>query len=140
MVCLLLASPNFAQSDTDSVNTRSVYHRLKVGQGDPDNLSLCPILDLANHHFDDVRATTSQVIPIFRSPAGISLKEGDEVFLKYGDHSNRFLFQHYGFVCGETMERSVEVDDVFDQVILSSMDPKSREVIESLLREHNYWR
>lgn len=102
---------------------------------------MCPILDLANHHFDDERATIRQVIPVFRSPPNIWLKEGDEVFLKYGDHSNRFLLQHYGFVCDrESMEKSVEVDDVFDLVILSSKNPKSRGLMEKLLNESNYWR
>jgi hypothetical protein len=68
------------------------------------------------------------------------LKQGDEIFLKYGTHSNLFLFLHYGFVCeSKAMEGSVDVDDVFDQVILSTKDRKSCKVIKKLLQEFNYW-
>jgi len=117
-----------------------VHHNLTQDQRNPDNQSLCPIVDLANHHFDDERATTDNPIPSFPSPSGSQLKKGDEVFLKYGAHSNRFLFQHYGFVCEGRMEQSMNVDYAFEQVILCSRSTKSRERIESLLQEVDYWR
>ena len=128
------------QLTSEAVNTRSVYHDLIQNQRNPDNLSLCPILDLANHHFDDGRATTRHPIPTFHSPSECHLKQGDEVFLKYGTHSNPFLFQHYGFVCDGEMEKSISVDDAFDRVILSVRSAKSRERIEALLQEADYWR
>lgn len=128
------------QLTSEAVNTRSVHHDLTQNQRDPDNLSLCPILDLANHHYDDSRATTRHPIPTFRSPSECHFKEGDEVFLKYGTHSNRFLFQHYGFVCEGEMEKCISVDDAFDRLILSVRSAKSRERIEALLREADYWR
>ena len=123
------------------VNTRSVYHGLKDDQGDPDNLSLCPILDLANHHFDEARAIVSRPIPSLVSTAKGAMQEGDEVYLKYGSHDNRFLFLHYGFVCREPgMEQSVLVDDVFEQVILSGRSKRWLEEIEAVLEECGYWR
>ena len=124
----------------DTVNTRSVHHILMHDQRDPSNLSLCPILDLANHHFDSDRAMTSQPIPVFRSPPGCELKSGDEVFLKYGAHSNEFLFQHYGFVCEGETERWMGVDEAFDHVVMAGRSAEGRRRIEDLLQEANYWR
>lgn len=123
------------------VNTRSVHHILTQNPQDTCNVSLCPILDFANHHPDDCRATSTDPLPVFRSPPGISLKKGDQVYLKYGDHSNRFLFRHYGFVCTDPeMERSVDVDDIFESSLLSQRSLKIWDVIRDLLQDRGYWR
>ena len=89
---------SFMWSDTTAVNTRSVYHWLKKEKSDPDNLSLCPILDLANHHFSDERATTALPLPIFRSPENIPLSKGDELFGTY-EGNERILCQSASMGC-----------------------------------------
>jgi hypothetical protein len=94
---------------------------------------------MANHHCDSERATISHPIPGFKSPAQCYLKSGDEVFLKYGSHSNRFLFQHYGFVCEGRIEQCLEMDEAFDHV-MTARSAESRTQIAALLGTVDYWR
>lgn len=95
------------------VNTRCVYHRLTVTRSDPDNVTMVPIVDLANHtpapaHLQPMpsdadiwdtapRGKHGEAFGL-RVPLGLSVKAGDELFLQYGKHANRTLFVEYGFV------------------------------------------
>jgi hypothetical protein len=102
-------------------------------------MSLCPVLDMANHHSSRLRSTSSDPIPHFRSPPESSLKKGDEIFLHYGDHSNAFLFVHYGFVSFDAeAEASLNIDDI----VLSIMGSRSKEYgdrMQYLLENWGYW-
>jgi ribosomal lysine N-methyltransferase 2 len=80
-----------------TVNTRCVYHRVSPSPSHPDNLTLCPLLDLANHTSSPAHASRTP-IPTFYSPSTSQLNKGDEVYLRYGPHSNITLFAEYGFV------------------------------------------
>ncbi|KAF9464681.1 hypothetical protein BDZ94DRAFT_1215871 [Collybia nuda] len=103
-----------------NVNTRCVYHQLMPSQSHSDNLTLCPILDFANHTTGKIRMTTlSQAHEGFRNiiggnftlltPSSIVTQEHDELYLMYGAHSNRKLFVDYGFV-NRTLDGGGEVD------------------------------
>lgn len=102
-----------------SVNTRCIYYRLDPSPSSPLNMTLCPILDFANHapqdtHILPVLPPVSQPsVPIAgpgkrsRSLGGdytfVSNCEGFipqdiELYLRYGAHPNRRLFVEYGFV------------------------------------------
>ncbi|KAF8514077.1 hypothetical protein JB92DRAFT_2920908 [Gautieria morchelliformis] len=81
-----------------NVNTRCVYHRVSPSPSHPDNLTLCPLLDLANHTSSSAHASPRTPIPTFYSPSTSQLNKGDEVYLRYGPHSNVTLFTEYGFV------------------------------------------
>ncbi|KAI0362021.1 SET domain-containing protein [Trametes cingulata] len=148
-----------------NVNTRCIYYRIRQNKADPDNFTLCPILDFANHgsgrtHIFPVisadiwgltedsgqgnrrrRRTDSYT---FLGPSGYSLSAGDELLLKYGAHSNRFLFTEYGFVnplkdVTSSSEYSGEVDvqDLVEDLIrqAGSVGP----IIKSTLEEAGYW-
>ncbi|KAJ3503825.1 hypothetical protein NMY22_g18116 [Coprinellus aureogranulatus] len=94
-----------------NVNTRCIYYRIKGAKSDPDNLTLCPILDFANHStvLPSVtpRVTNADIwdMPLKRrgesftlmSPAASATKAGNELYLRYGFHSNQLLFVEYGF-------------------------------------------
>jgi hypothetical protein len=97
----------------NAVNTRCIYHRLKSSPSDPDNITLCPILDFANHTTNGrcmspssnqsvVRAGPGQEWLqegiTFLSPHDSTVSEGQELYLTYGWHCNRILFVEYGFV------------------------------------------
>ena len=95
---------------TSPVNTRCIYYKLGSSRSDPDNLTMCPILDFANHtnsskHMSLVH-TEAHHAPVpgkrNRSLSFISLRdgleEGEEIFLYYGAHSNTTLFIEYAFV------------------------------------------
>ncbi|KIK38672.1 hypothetical protein CY34DRAFT_376358 [Suillus luteus UH-Slu-Lm8-n1] len=139
-----------------NVNTRCIYYRLKASREDSDNLTLCPILDFANHtpngpHMTPVPSEadiwdTAPVKPIgkgfrFLSPTDVSVQEGNEIFLAYGAHPNRTLFVEYGFVNKsldevEITEGEVDVQDVMESLIL---DHKSGVFVKSILEDEGYW-
>lgn len=136
-------------STSPPVNTRCIYYRLKASKEDPDNFTLCPILDFANHtpngpHMIPVPSEadiwdTAPVKPIgkgfrFLSPADVSVQEGEEIFLAYGAHPNRTLFVEYGFVNKSLGE--VDVQDVMESLIL---DHKSGVFVKSILEDEGYW-
>lgn len=143
-------------STSPPVNTRCIYYRLKASKEDPDNFTLCPILDSANHtpngpHMIPVPSEadiwdTAPVKPIgkgfrFLSPADVSVQEGKEIFLAYGAHPNRTLFVEYGFVnksLGEVeiTDGEVDVQDVMESLIL---DHKSGVFVKSILEDEGYW-
>lgn len=102
------------------------------------NLTLFPIIDLANH-------TSSKSLPqvvysapthdiwgnghnriakphdlVFLSPDR-PVKIGEELYLRYGGHPNRTLFVEYGFVDDVNDEKSgeLEVSDVVDELFAS---------------------
>jgi len=96
-----------------NVNTRCIYHRLKASRSDPDNITLCPILDFANHNPILPHALPSpsdagiwNTAPrsklgddfTLMSPANSNIEQGQELYLCYGAHANRTLFVEYGFV------------------------------------------
>jgi hypothetical protein len=103
---------------------------------------MCPILDLANHNPASRRATDINPLPRFTSPPDISLDEGSEIYLKYGDHHNGFLFLHYGFICRDSEDEittTVIIDDILEQ-LLEKRSPLVQKVIKTLLLKYRYWK
>lgn len=104
--------------DIELVNTRCLYDDL--GLDKDNNMSLCPVFDLANHAWmqptmEPARAAGSEIWQQ-RSPGGggntdlvcVSCAKGiardQEVTLRYGWHPNRTLFVEYGFTNSITSE------------------------------------
>ncbi|KAG7452533.1 SET domain-containing protein [Guyanagaster necrorhizus] len=140
-----------------NVNTRCIYQRLKAKQSDPDNFTMCPILDFANHsaHLSHMSPCPSNadrwnVSPrqrfgedmVFISPADKRLGIDEEIFLKYGAHSNQTLFVEYGFVlpissdalsCGE-VDGEVDVFDFVEPLFTNKANH-----LQELLERENYW-
>ncbi|KAK0459706.1 uncharacterized protein EV420DRAFT_1641903 [Desarmillaria tabescens] len=141
-----------------NVNTRCIYRRLKAKQSDPDNFTMCPVLDFANHsahlpHISPRPSTADKLnVPprerfgedmVFISPADKHLDDDEEIFLKYGSHSNQTLFVEYGFVLpilSEVSSPAREVDgevDVFDFV--EPLFTGKANHLQELLDRENYW-
>ncbi|THU90710.1 SET domain-containing protein, partial [Dendrothele bispora CBS 962.96] len=113
-----------------NVNTRCIYHQLTKSRSDPDNLTLCPILDFANHtpgrsHMvldksDEKKRQNQKHFRVLSSPVGV--ETGEEVFLTYGAHCNRTLFVEYGFVLHPSSQKwedcvvEVLVDDIAEEL------------------------
>jgi len=135
------------------VNTRCVYHRLKSLPSDRDNLTLCPILDFANHtraspHLllepSEIWNATPRSKPgdnlTLVSSHDIVIKEGEELCLKYGFHSNRTLFVEYGFVnepFHSKCEGEVDVQDIVEQLFEGKGIIGSR--LKGILTAEGYW-
>ncbi|KAI0721711.1 SET domain-containing protein [Cerioporus squamosus] len=92
-------------------NTRCIFYRIQPALSDPDNFALCPILDFANHHIgrthifpvvdSDVWGGVAKKPPkyfLFFGPSQEAIRQGEQLYLQYGTHSNAFLFSEYGFV------------------------------------------
>lgn len=140
-----------------SVNTRCIYYQVKPSRSDPDNLTMCPILDFANHtssskHMSpvplDARAWNSHQKYsrdlAFLSPRGC-LQENEEVYLCYGAHANRTLFVEYGFVnalpknpsSSDDFNGEIDVQDIVEHLFEEKGEEGSwmREVLE----DRGYW-
>ncbi|KAJ6630784.1 hypothetical protein B0H10DRAFT_2160174 [Mycena sp. CBHHK59/15] len=137
-----------------NVNTRCIYHRLKSSRSDPDNLTLCPILDFANHRVDGPcmkprpsDADLHNASPIPRLGDAFTLLSpdtptdcGEEMHLTYGAHPNRTLFVEYGFIVAHKHNRPRGEVDVQD-IVEGRFKEKGNEgrAKESILRETGYW-
>lgn len=95
------------------MNTRCIYYPIDPSRSSPNNLTLCPILDFANH-----TPSSTLIVPVFPplstvsapgskarrgdytflSPSEPQILKNDEILLKYGSHPNRTLFVEYGFI------------------------------------------
>lgn len=140
-----------------TVNTRCIYYRLKHAKTDPDNLTMCPILDFANHtpgqaHMTPVPSNSDirNAAPTdsigdglkFISPDNVKIEENDEILLTYGLHSNKTLFVEYGFVNlfsknGPSPRGEVDVQDLAEKYVF--IDVRLRESARVALVSEGYW-
>jgi hypothetical protein len=121
---------------------------------------MCPVFDFANHVWDGQTMTPSRANASVRcaqgnaaktnlvcSTDGKNLREGAELLLTYGAHSNGTLFVEYGFVnsvseaemgsgryCAEAI-----VDDIVTDLIRESGGNALLSVAQALLEEWGYW-
>ncbi|KAG8756245.1 hypothetical protein FRC14_003260 [Serendipita sp. 396] len=85
-----------------NVNTRSLYYGCKRSRSHQDNITMCPLLDFANHSLGATNFNTSEFrraghpIPTMIAPKN-GLRSEEQVYLLYGFHSNQTLFVEYGF-------------------------------------------
>ena len=93
------------------VNTRCIFYRIQPNLSDPDNFTLCPLLDFANHSHgktyifpvidSEIWEFVAKKTPkhyLFYGPSQDTISHGQELYLQYGAHANSFLFSEYGFV------------------------------------------
>jgi hypothetical protein len=110
---------------------------LYVPQSNINNVTLCPVVDLANHISDITRATTKSPTRAFYSPP-VLLKAESEVFLKYGNHSNRVLFVEYGFVEENSYDGAeADAQDIVESLLNDLGD--LGKWIEHVLKSNNFW-
>ncbi|KAJ3936859.1 MAG: hypothetical protein NXY57DRAFT_82908 [Lentinula lateritia] len=138
-----------------NVNTRCIFHQIKNSPSDPDNITLCPILDFANHssHLPGMNPPSpgngnlrSNLYRDFSllSPSDSSVDADSELHLQYGAHCNRVLFIEYGFVLSadsipedqRTLE--VNVDDIVEALVVEKGE--TGVWIKSVLVSDSYWR
>ena len=150
------------------VNTRSIYYPIQGEDPEKDCLTLCPILDFANHN-EAPSHITPAVETALRSPGSHAsagdfiftscidtiVEAGQQLYLRYGGHSNRTLFAEYGFVNQfgpEAIPRGdfrgeVDVQDIVEECI-RTLKPRyggRREAsayqrwVMDTLEEEGYW-
>ncbi|KAJ7097944.1 hypothetical protein B0H15DRAFT_823502 [Mycena belliarum] len=135
-----------------NVNTRSVYHRLHKTRSHPDNLTLCPILDFANHtasgpcmtiRLTDAESSNARPIPRLGDPVTLlspstPTDSGAELFLTYGAHANRTLFVEYGFVAPCAADEARAEVDVQD-LVQPMFDRDDGGIKKKMLQDSGYW-
>lgn len=125
------------------VNTRTFYHttaatkRLKLPR--EDHMALQPVADLFNHSPTGCAvAFTPAGFSITAEPGAADIAEGNEVFIRYGSHSNDFLLVEYGFTLPDGLNS-------FDEVCLDSYlcplitAAGSREAKRRMLEDRGFW-
>ncbi|KAJ7582731.1 hypothetical protein C8J56DRAFT_792317 [Mycena floridula] len=135
-----------------NVNTRCIYHRMKSSRSDPDNLTLCPILDFANH-----TSTLAVMVPepshaeiwniaprsqfgddfTLLSPPNVAVPKDSEMYLTYGAHSNRTLFVEYGFVEDIFRNGSLHGEVDMQRLVEPLFDEKPE--LKEILVAAGYW-
>ena len=70
------------------------------------------------------------------APHDAVTQKGNELYLTYGQHSNRTLFVEYGFVDKST-PGEVDVQDVFERLL--EHKGKAAPLMKKLLQEEGYW-
>lgn len=130
-------------------------------------MTLCPILDFANHapeRTSIIPVLSSSAHPpaprrsksksklfggdyVFNSSNERTIAKGEELFLKYGSHSNHKLFCEYGFVNGwregDCLRGDFFGDVSVENYIVNSLFSKISKAInswlEETLKEEGYW-
>ena len=153
-----------AHSCRTLVNTRCIYYVVDPSPSAPCNLTLCPILDFANHAPERIHispALPSTLFPptpgsrrggaklgddyVFLASSEVPIHKDDELFLRYGGHSNRKLFVEYGFVnvwtphqCESGMfSGEVDVQDGVQGLLAGQGDLGDR--VRDILEQEGYW-
>ncbi|KEP55132.1 RuBisCO LSMT substrate-binding protein [Rhizoctonia solani 123E] len=127
-----------------NVNTRCLYHDLGFVQSS-ENVTMCPILDFANHTSMYSLSITQGEFALGDEMAfstSTPVKEGDQIYLRYGPHSNAFLFCEYGFVLpldvkdARIADGEIVIDSDVEELLRNANDFKLK---EELLKDRNYW-
>lgn len=139
------------------INTRSVYYSLGLPRDD--NLTLAPLLDMANHTCQADRIATVTILG--SSPSSTSLapikgagsielrlpsggQRGDEVCIAYGAHDDSRLFAEYGFHLGRdegpllNPHAAVDVTTALERR-LAALSEREGSWREETLRQTGYW-
>ena len=141
-----------------AVNTRCIFYRIQPKLSDPDNFTLCPVLDLANHssgrtHIfpvvdSEVWGEVAKKPPkyfVFYGPSEEPVQQGQQLYLRYGAHSNAFLFTEYGFVneviddaiTNNTYAGEVDVQELVEGVFAEKGSLGIR--LKEILMDEGYW-
>jgi hypothetical protein len=131
---------------------------MKETRSDEANVTLCPILDFANHgwHHSDIHPVSNTETWNTRPKARdefqflatehiAKVEIGKEICLRYGGHSNQSLFVEYGFVnavSNEEMESGTYPAEVDVQTIVTGLFEGQGAVgswMQTVLQNEGYW-
>lgn len=112
------------------VNTRTFYHttpKTKKELPKEDHMVLQPVADLFNHSPQGCSVGfTHEGFTITTTTAA---KEGEEMFIRYGSHSNDFLLVEYGFILPSDMNSFDEIS--LDAYILPLLSEGDKDMLEA---------
>ncbi|KAK0723961.1 hypothetical protein B0T21DRAFT_293899 [Apiosordaria backusii] len=108
------------------VNTRTFYHETPKTErlSKDDKMILQPVADLLNHA--DEGCEVSFDLACFTITADRDYKQGEEICICYGRHSNDFLMVEYGFCPEENKWDEVCIDEV----VLEEMTNEQKQKLE----------
>ncbi|KAA1471189.1 SET domain-containing protein [Dentipellis sp. KUC8613] len=134
-----------------NVNTRCLYDDLGKSRGD--NLSMCPVFDLANHAWQNPTMEPKnrnegfgrRMSDLTCTSGKTAIAKGEELCITYGAHSNCFLFAEYGFinnVSEEAISTGVYPGEVNVQDIVEELFAKRGQLgaeMKGILEAESYW-
>ncbi|KAG5921288.1 hypothetical protein E4U42_005913 [Claviceps africana] len=118
------------------INSRTFYHttrRTQTRRPREDHMVLQPVADLFNHAPDGPLCHVSFDEDRFTITAGGPCRRGDELFIRYGPHSNDFLLVEYGFILPGRLNRWDEM--ALDPYLCPLFTPRQRRTLE----EAGFW-
>lgn len=112
------------------INSRCLYMEMPQKKTTDDNFTMAPYVDFINHS-----STDQCVLKIDRSGFNVITsnlyKQGEELFLSYGPHSNEFLLCEYGFYLPRNEWNDLDISDE----IIDTLNPDQIDY----LKEHHYF-
>ncbi|KAG8863082.1 hypothetical protein FRB96_009262 [Tulasnella sp. 330] len=138
------------------VNTRCIHYSLNSADSTRSikdiDLTLCPIIDFANHTIDEVgssQVTRNDDGSLDLTSPNTDLRQGQEIFLRYSSHSNAVLLAEYGFAIPRSKKPSKvsEGDDDavdggeinVDDLIKALLEHKDGLWRKEMLESRGYW-
>lgn len=119
------------------VGSRCFYY-LRPGQPPPKDsneaMALCPAMDLFNHS-DAPRCRTTYDRTGYYVTTDQGYREGEEVLLGYGAHTNDLLWNEYGFIMDSNASDGVQLDDV----VLASLTDAQKKTLQDAGYLGDYW-
>ncbi|KAI8320925.1 SET domain-containing protein, partial [Martensiomyces pterosporus] len=124
-----------------AVNTRCIHLGRHSAQTDilrpisgDDSIALAPVLDFLNHSGQaDVSVRFDEKQKCFSIRTNRPYAKGQEVFISYGPHDNRFMLAEYGFVLAHNPFQFLELDHV------AAMGPSDVDTLVATLKQHGLW-
>ncbi|KAJ1725844.1 hypothetical protein LPJ53_000105 [Coemansia erecta] len=118
-----------------------------------DSMALAPVLDLLNHSAAaDIATRFDPVSRQFIIQTNCAFGKGQEAFIRYGPHDNRFMIIEYGFVLARNPYQVLELDHAVSLWTEAAkarlrtarprslmMHPDDVDVLVSTLKQHRMW-
>ncbi|KAI7825558.1 hypothetical protein BX661DRAFT_39713 [Kickxella alabastrina] len=148
--CIHLGAAAASQTSAGTAQGRPAASGAGAGA---DTMALAPVLDFLNHsETADVETHFDQRTGHFVIRTQRAFARGQEVFISYGPHDNRFMLLEYGFVLARNPFQVLELDDAVSAWVAAAearllaarpaaalMRPDGLRRLVDTLRQHGLW-
>lgn len=138
------------------INSRCLYCEIPLKKKSSDriisNFTMVPLVDFLNHSVTIDKYCYPELQPFQKDGiAGVGQfmirvgnyeyhKQGEQIYLNYGPHSNDFLLNEYGFVVNDNQWDFIDItQELWSLLENSSSNKDELDSITKFLRENDYW-
>ncbi|EEB06154.1 ribosomal protein lysine methyltransferase Set11 [Schizosaccharomyces japonicus yFS275] len=91
------------------VNTRCLYYELEADATSEENMTLAPVFEYFNHS-NEAQTSVSITFHGVEIRLDKPIRQGEQLYLRYGPHSNDFLMSEYGFTMLNNTQNYLQLD------------------------------